>query len=164
VIGGSSYGLIKAGAGTLALTGTSNSFGGPVYVNAGTLSVTTIGTSGSASSLGTFGTIALGTAATAGALLYAGTGETTSKVLNLPGNGGRRRCTRTRRRGRAQGDQQPDSDGNRCSHTHAARCHLRHGRNGGFFGGMGPPRSRSPKLVWVPGRSVIPILTPAQQL
>jgi len=53
-------GLRKSGNGNIYITGTNNSFGGPVTNSAGTLFVASIGNAGTNSSLGTNGTIQLG--------------------------------------------------------------------------------------------------------
>lgn len=86
-------GLIKAGAGTMVLSG-NNSYTGVTTINAGTLSINTIGNvSGGASALGApttavNGTIAIGTGATGATLQYTGSGSTTDRVINLAGTTG----------------------------------------------------------------------------
>jgi autotransporter-associated beta strand protein len=85
--------ITGTGNATHGFTGSNNSFTGGVTIQSNTannsvgLRVTTIGNSGSNSSLGTNGTINIGGNATGSTstLVYAGTGETTDKVLNLQG-------------------------------------------------------------------------------
>ena len=85
--------ITGTGNATHAFENTNNSFTGGVTIQSNTannsvgLRVTTIGNSGSNSSLGTNGTINIGGNATGSTstLVYAGTGETTNKVLNLQG-------------------------------------------------------------------------------
>ncbi|RYD34349.1 MAG: hypothetical protein EOP87_09385, partial [Verrucomicrobiaceae bacterium] len=93
--GTTATGLIKAGAGTLVLSGM-NSFTGPTTISNGILSAASLNsvTGGTASSnLGApitvaNGTIHLGATTTTGQLLYTGIGETTDRVLNLAGTTG----------------------------------------------------------------------------
>ncbi len=93
--GTTATGLIKAGTGTLVLSG-GNVFTGPTTISNGILSVSSINSvvGGSASSsLGApvtvaNGTIHLGATTTTGQLLYTGGGETTDRVLNLAGTTG----------------------------------------------------------------------------
>jgi autotransporter-associated beta strand protein len=85
--------ITGTGNATHGFTGSNNSFTGGVSIQSAAandsvgLRVTTIGNSGSNSSLGTNGTIFLGgnLSGSTSALVYAGTGETTDKILNLQG-------------------------------------------------------------------------------
>jgi MYXO-CTERM domain-containing protein len=86
-----------SGNGTFRLGNSSNSFSGGVTVAGNTngrtyyLEVSNIGNSGANSPLGTNGTIKLGSsiAGTNNVLSYVGTGETTDKVITLPGTVGK---------------------------------------------------------------------------
>jgi autotransporter-associated beta strand protein len=88
--------ITGTGNATHGFTGSNNSFTGGVTIQSNTannsvgLRVTAIGNSGSNSSLGTNGTINIGGNATGSTstLVYAGTGETSNKVLNLQGTVG----------------------------------------------------------------------------
>jgi autotransporter-associated beta strand protein len=86
-------GISKAGAGTLALTG-SNTYTYTTSITAGTLSINSIGNvGGGASAVGApttvaNGTIAIGSGATAGTLLYTGSAANTDRVINLAGTTG----------------------------------------------------------------------------
>jgi autotransporter-associated beta strand protein len=85
--------ITGTGNATHAFENANNSFIGAVTIQSNTannsvgLRVTTIGNTGSNSSLGTNGTIFLGGnfSGSTSALVYAGTGETTDKILNLQG-------------------------------------------------------------------------------
>lgn len=81
--------LNKLGAGTLTLTG-ANSYSGLTSILEGAVQVQKIGMAGSASgsNLGSRGSIDLGSGTAAAGLMYAGTGETTDKVLRLMGTTG----------------------------------------------------------------------------
>ncbi|MGB8167670.1 MAG: autotransporter-associated beta strand repeat-containing protein, partial [Chthoniobacteraceae bacterium] len=83
ISGGTGSGLIKQGAGVLYLTG-ANTYSGNTTLSAGTTIVTSIGggsTTSSAFGDGS-GILALG----GGTLIYAGTGETTTRQINLNAN------------------------------------------------------------------------------
>ena len=85
--------ITGTGNATHAFENANNSFTGAVTIQSAAandsvgLRVTTIGNTGSNSSLGTNGTIFLGgnLSGSTSALVYAGTGETTDKILNLQG-------------------------------------------------------------------------------
>jgi autotransporter-associated beta strand protein len=80
-------GLTEFGSGvgaTLFLNAT-NTYMGNTSVLAGAISVSSIGDSGVAGNLGAGTTINLGSIGTTGRLIYTGTGENTSKVINLTG-------------------------------------------------------------------------------
>ncbi len=80
-----------SGTGGVKISGTANTFSGPVSIAAGgSLDAVTFGTAaGSASSLGTSGTITLGSSSNAGTLNWVGSGtETTSKVFVMAGTTG----------------------------------------------------------------------------
>jgi len=80
---GGSQGLVKAGQGTLVLSGT-NSFSGPVLINQGTLMANSLGDSGAASSIGAGAVIHLGSGTTtAGTLTYTGAGGFSNRSVNL---------------------------------------------------------------------------------
>lgn len=82
-------------SGTLNITG-NNSFSGPVAIQAGSITVTSLNSvsGGTATSnLGTpttaeNGTISLGLTTVAGSLIYNGNGETSDRILQLPGSTG----------------------------------------------------------------------------
>ncbi|WP_081888048.1 autotransporter-associated beta strand repeat-containing protein [Verrucomicrobium sp. BvORR034] len=81
--------LNKMGAGTLTLTGV-NSYSGLTSILEGAVQVQKIGMAGvsSGSNLGSQGVILVGGGTVAAGLIYAGTGETTDKVLRLMGTTG----------------------------------------------------------------------------
>jgi autotransporter-associated beta strand protein len=84
-------GLIKSGAGSVYVTGTSSSFSGGVTVANGTLAVAKIGNAGSNSSIGTSGTVNLGGGTTSGTLRWgdnATDDEVSNKSFYLPGSTG----------------------------------------------------------------------------
>jgi autotransporter-associated beta strand protein len=76
--------LIKAGNGTLLLSG-SSTYSGATTVKAGTVKVTSVGAVASASNLGAGSTISLGSSTSAATLLYTGSGESSNKTLDLSG-------------------------------------------------------------------------------
>ena len=84
--------VAKIGGGVLCLTGT-NTYAGDTWVRAGTLVATSLSNVGQPSSLGqpanaTDGTIRLGTGSTSARLTYAGTGDSTDRVLDMTGTTG----------------------------------------------------------------------------
>lgn len=86
VISGSGFGITKAGAGTMALTGL-NTFTGAVTISAGILEVNTVANANNASSLGTgAGTPTIGVAAAA-TFRYVGSGHSTTRAVTLSGSG-----------------------------------------------------------------------------
>jgi autotransporter-associated beta strand protein len=84
---GTAGSLVYQGTNTLTLSGT-NTFTGNTSIRSGTVSVASIGNSGANGNLGAGTTINLGSTTTTGTLLYTGSGETTSKILNLSGTTG----------------------------------------------------------------------------
>lgn len=81
-------GLATSGAGTLIL-GAANTYSGGTFVNNGNLVVQSIGTGGASSSLGNAsGALNIGLLGTSGTVLYVGTGETTTRTVNLAGTTG----------------------------------------------------------------------------
>jgi autotransporter-associated beta strand protein len=82
-----SSGLTKAGAGVLALTGTST-FTGPPLVAGGVVVVDWFAAPGQASPLGSGTTVNLGSGDTVGTLRYTGTGHTVTRVFNVSGTSG----------------------------------------------------------------------------
>ena len=83
-------GLAKIGAGTLTLTGATNSFTGGVAVKNGTLSVAFLAAAGTAQPLGAgTGDIVLGDAATTGTLQYTGSNGVTNRGITVAAGGGR---------------------------------------------------------------------------
>ncbi len=87
IIGANCFEL-SGNTGTVVLANSANSFTGNVLINGGILQTTQIGTSGSPSNLGEGGTIQVGTGTTTGTLKYAGTGESTGKILSFAGTTG----------------------------------------------------------------------------
>ncbi|MGC4007422.1 MAG: autotransporter-associated beta strand repeat-containing protein [Pirellulales bacterium] len=85
VISGLTFGIVKAGAGTLALNG-ANTFDGVVTVNAGTLATSNLADGGLASGLGTSGAAAgnllLGNGST---LQYTGAGGSSNRAFTVNG-------------------------------------------------------------------------------
>ena len=84
--------VAKIGGGVLCLTGT-NTYAGDTWVRAGTLVAASLRNVGQPSSLGqpanaTDGTIRLGTGSTSARLTYAGTGDTTDRILDMTGTTG----------------------------------------------------------------------------
>ena len=84
---GTAGSLAYGGSSTLTLTNT-NTYTGSTIIRSGTISVASIGNSGVSGNLGAGTTINLGSTTTTGTLLYTGSGETTSKVINLNGSTG----------------------------------------------------------------------------
>ena len=88
--GGNATSLIKKGAGTWVLSGTST-YTGTTSIESGILSVSSIGNfGGGASNLGnpTSGAINIGNLTTTGTLLYTGTTVSTNRTINLAGASG----------------------------------------------------------------------------
>ncbi|WP_395746474.1 beta strand repeat-containing protein [Prosthecobacter sp.] len=87
------FGIIKAGAGTMQLAGTST-FTGQTQINNGVVEVFALGNIGIAGSLGTAdkdtssGVIRLGNAATTGTLNYLGTGSQTNRRIQVGSSNG----------------------------------------------------------------------------
>lgn len=83
--GGSGFGIIKAGPGTLFLGSAASTYTGGTSITAGAISVSSIGNQTSTSSGlgGSYSTINLGATTNGGILIYTGAGETTDRVLNL---------------------------------------------------------------------------------
>jgi autotransporter-associated beta strand protein len=79
--------LTKGGGGTLVLSNT-NTYTGATRSFAGNINVPAINNSGIFGPLGSHGTIALGRLGTGSTLIYAGTGETTDRVIELGGANG----------------------------------------------------------------------------
>jgi autotransporter-associated beta strand protein len=81
-------GLVKAGTGTLVLTG-ANTYSGVTQVSAGTLSAAALPDGVvSSSPIGTNATLKLGATTGTGTLLYTGTGGPTDRVIDLAGTTG----------------------------------------------------------------------------
>jgi autotransporter-associated beta strand protein len=81
-------GLVKAGTGTLVLTG-ANTYSGVTQVSAGTLSVAALPDGVvSSSPIGTNATLKLGATTGTGTLLYTGTGGPADRVIDLAGTTG----------------------------------------------------------------------------
>jgi fibronectin-binding autotransporter adhesin len=82
--GGAGLGLVKAGAGSLQLTGVANTYSGSTAVTVGILQVTKLSDGGVASSIGqsssAAGNLAIFNAAT---LRYVGTGDTTDRLFSI---------------------------------------------------------------------------------
>ena len=83
---GGTAGLIKTGAGTLALSG-ANTLNGPITIQAGQLNVATIADSGS-SNLGIGTSVIIGNAATSAILNYTGSGHSTARSVQIGANSG----------------------------------------------------------------------------
>ena len=73
------------GTGTWVITG-DNTYTGATNLSDGTTIVTSLKDSGTASNLGKSGTISLGLWSTTGTLKYQGTGDSTNRPIDLPGN------------------------------------------------------------------------------
>ena len=92
VIAGGSIDFTKGGTGTLTLSGL-NTYTGRTFVSGGTVAVNTIKDAGVACSLGmastpTLALISIGTGTVTTTLSYIGTGDTSDRVINLPGTTG----------------------------------------------------------------------------
>ncbi len=90
---GGAHPVNKVGGGVFVLANTANTYAGPTWVRQGNLIAASITNVGVASSLGqpanaADGTIKLGTGTTAARLTYAGTGDTTDRVIDLAGTTG----------------------------------------------------------------------------
>ena len=95
--GGNNFGLTKAGAGTLTLANTANTFSGPVTLSGGALSAAKFTVVGQPSSIGTGtnggdpnsdATNMASLVFNGGVLAYTGPSEAVDRDLNLVGNGG----------------------------------------------------------------------------
>ena len=89
------FGLTKSGVGTMFLSGTASTYTGQTKISAGILKVNSINSVSavSGSSIGQpinvgNGTIDIGATAVAGTLIYAGSGDTSDRVINLAGTTG----------------------------------------------------------------------------
>jgi fibronectin-binding autotransporter adhesin len=78
-------GLVKVGAGTQILSGTTNSYGGTTTIGAGVLSVSNLANAGVNSSIGTNGTIII---TNSGVLEYRGSTVSIDRSINLAGAAG----------------------------------------------------------------------------
>lgn len=87
VISGATFGITKAGAGTMALSG-ANTFTGAVTVNVGILTANTVANAGTNSALGTGGGTPAISIGASGTLQYTGTGHSSSRAIVLTGSGG----------------------------------------------------------------------------
>jgi len=90
---GGAHPVNKVGGGVFALANPANTYAGPTWVRQGSLIASTIKNVGEASSLGqpadaAAGAIKLGNGTTAARLTYAGTGDTTDRVIDLAGTTG----------------------------------------------------------------------------
>jgi autotransporter-associated beta strand protein len=77
-----------SGSNTLTLTNTNTYTGNTTVSGGGTISVSSIGNSGASGNVGKGTQINFGGTTNAGTLLYTGSGETTSKIINLSGTTG----------------------------------------------------------------------------
>jgi len=79
--------IIKQGAGTLTLSGSSSSTGG-FSIYGGTLSVNSIANTGTSSAAGASGGFGIGNGATTATLQYTGSGHSSNRTINLAGTTG----------------------------------------------------------------------------
>jgi len=90
IISGATFGVTKAGAGTLTLSG-ANTFTGKTVISAGAISINSLASvSGGSSALGAPTTTANGTIdiSGTGTLIYTGSGHSSNRVINLTADGG----------------------------------------------------------------------------
>jgi autotransporter-associated beta strand protein len=85
---GTAGNVTYSGTNTLTLSGTNTYTGNTTVSGGGTISVSTIGNAAANGNVGAGTTINLGSTTSAGTLLYTGSGETTTKVINLLGTTG----------------------------------------------------------------------------